>query len=54
MEAGIIPPSSVVSVRVIATDLLGNTLDTTYTFNTEALEDGFGMDEFGIVPFGDL
>lgn len=46
-------PDSFVFVRVVASDLLGNILSTTYSF--EILSGlGFGFGEFGLMPFGNI
>jgi len=45
-----------VSVRIIAYDLLGNQLDTTYSFTASAISlgTGFGGGSFGTSPFGGI
>ena len=42
----------VVTVRVIAQDLMGNELDSSYSFNIITSFDGFGGSPFGTSPFG--
>jgi hypothetical protein len=44
-------PESVIRVRVIASDLFGNTMDGTYSF-TVTSPTGFGFAIFGTSPFG--
>lgn len=53
---GAILPNTVVSVRVVATDLLSNTLDETYTFSSASpiVVIGFGLSAFGITAFGSV
>jgi len=51
------PPSPFVagttaSVRVVATDLKGNTVDETWSFSVLAAMGGFGTSGFGTAPFG--
>jgi len=46
-------PGTTVSVRVTATDLLGNTLDSTYSFSIiSTTSSGWGLGSFGTDPFG--
>ena len=59
LDVNIVPPSSFtdgeeVEVRVIAQDLLGNSLDASYSFSVGAagLGAGFGGSEFGTTSFG--
>lgn len=49
-----LPPNTTVPVRVIATDLLGNTLDSTYSFNvlSPPVHGGYGLIPLGTMPFG--
>lgn len=54
------PPSdfvigSLVVVRVTATDLLGNSMDSTYSFTIASpISEGFGISEFGWSSFGGI
>lgn len=41
-------------VRAIATDLLGNRLDSSYQFSIESITLGFGLGSFGISSFGGI
>ena len=57
--ATISPPSAFLSgstvwVRAIATDLLGNRLDSTYQFTIESGTLGFGLGSLGISSFGGI
>lgn len=45
---------STVLVRVVASDLLGNLLDISYSFDIFTLVLGFGLGSFGSMPFGSI
>jgi hypothetical protein len=46
------PSGSDVYVNVIATDLLSNSLNTTYKFSIGIADTGFGVGQFGLFAFG--
>ena len=59
IAATISPPTDFTSgesvwVRVVATDLLGNRLDSSYQFSIESVSLGFGLGSFGISSFGGI
>lgn len=60
LDVVLYPPSdfvfgSLIVVRVIASDLLGNRMDTEYSFSiSSVLTAGFGLSEFGLSSFGGI